>query len=90
MKVLMTSFFLGVIVGCTPEGSAVGFAGIPIDLCLTQIHLVSIPATDTSVSPARSTGPALFAGSVCIKAALGALLAPPAGAAVAGSLARRL
>jgi aquaporin Z len=58
----MTFFFLFIILGTTSRGAAVGFAGIPIGLALTLIHLVSIPVTNTSVNPARSTGPALFAG----------------------------
>jgi aquaporin Z len=62
---VMTFFFLFIIIGTTSKGAAVGFAGIPIGLALTLIHLVSIPVTNTSVNPARSTGPALitlFAG----------------------------
>src|SRR5215469_1216526 len=62
MEVVMTFFFLFVIIGTTSRGAAAGFAGIPIGLALTLIHLVSIPVTNTSVNPARSTGPALFAG----------------------------
>src|SRR6202162_1807344 len=58
MEVLMTFFFLMIIIGCTSRGAAVGFAGIPIGLGLTLIHLVSIPVTNTSVNPARSTGAA--------------------------------
>jgi aquaporin Z len=90
MEVLMTFFFLVVIVGCTSKGAAVGFAGIPIGLCLTLIHLVSIPVTNTSVNPARSTGPALFAGSAYIGQLWLFWLAPLAGAAAAGLLARWL
>src|SRR6476646_6904080 len=62
MEVLMTFFFLLIIIGCTSKGAAVGFAGIPIGLALTLINLVSIPVTNTSVNPARSTGTALFVG----------------------------
>src|SRR5207248_3964526 len=62
-EVVMTFFFLFIIIGTTSRGAATGFAGIPIGLALTLIHLVSIPVTNTSVNPARSTGPALFAGS---------------------------
>src|SRR5215831_5132550 len=62
MEVVMTFFFLFIIIGTTSKGAAVGFAGLPIGLALTLIHLVSIPVTNTSVNPARSTGPALFAG----------------------------
>jgi hypothetical protein len=61
-EVLATFFFLYVIIGTTSKGAAVGFAGIPIGLCLTLIHLFLIPITNASVNPARSTCPALFAG----------------------------
>jgi aquaporin Z len=90
MEVLMTFFFLVVIIGCTSKWAAVGFAGIPIGLCLTLIHLVSIPVTNTSVNPARSTGPALFAGSAYVGQLWLFWLAPLAGAAIAGLLARWL
>jgi aquaporin Z len=90
MELLMTFFFLVVIIGCTSKGAAVGFAGIPIGLCLTLIHLVSIPVTNTSVNPARSTGPALFAGSAYTAQLWLFWLAPLAGAAIAGLLARWL
>jgi aquaporin Z len=65
-EVLATFFFLYVIIGTTSKGAAVGFAGIPIGLCLTLIHLFLIPITNASVNPARSTGPALFAGGHAI------------------------
>jgi aquaporin Z len=87
-EVLLTFFFLYVIIGCTSKGAAVGFAGIPIGLCLTLIHLVSIPVTNTSVNPARSTGPALFAGGAYIAQLWLFWLAPLAGAALAGFVAR--
>ena len=58
IEVIMTFFFLFIIIGTTSKGAAAGFAGIPIGLGLTLIHLVSIPVTNTSVNPARSTGPA--------------------------------
>src|SRR5436190_6514501 len=61
IEVLATFFFLYVIIGTTSKGAAVGFAGIPIGLCLTLIHLFLIPVTNASVNPALSTGPALFA-----------------------------
>ena len=61
-EVIATFFFLYVIIGTTSKGAAVGFAGIPIGLCLTLIHLFLIPVTNASVNPARSTGPALFVG----------------------------
>lgn len=85
---LMTFFFLFIIVGTTSKGAAVGFAGIPIGFALTLIHLVSIPVTNTSVNPARSTGPALFAGSEYIGQLWLFWLAPIAGAVVAGLISR--
>ena len=57
---LATFFFLFIIIGTTSKGAAAGFAGIPIGLALTLIHLITIPVTNTSVNPARSTGPALL------------------------------
>ncbi|MDE1173308.1 MAG: aquaporin Z [Parvibaculaceae bacterium] len=59
-EVVMTMFFVFVILGATDKLAPAGFAGIPIGLTLTLIHLISIPVTNTSVNPARSTGPALF------------------------------
>jgi aquaporin Z len=90
MEVLMTFFFLMIIIGCTSKGAAVGFAGIPIGLALTLIHLVSIPVTNTSVNPARSTGPALFAGGHYISQLWLFWLAPIIGAALAGFFTRWL
>ena len=60
-EVLLTAFFLIVIMGATDARAPGGFAPIAIGLCLTLIHLISIPVTNTSVNPARSTGVALFA-----------------------------
>ncbi len=60
-EVVMTAIFLIVILGATAKRAAGGFGGLTIGLCLTLIHLVSIPVSNTSVNPARSTGPALFA-----------------------------
>jgi aquaporin Z len=89
-EVVMTFFFLMVILGSTDGRAINGFAPLAIGLCLTLIHLISIPVTNTSVNPARSTGPALFAGG----AALGQLwlfwIAPIIGAAIAGLLYTRL
>jgi aquaporin Z len=62
MEVVMTAVFLFVIMGATHGKAPAGFAPLAIGLCLTLIHLVSIPVTNTSVNPARSTGPALFVG----------------------------
>ena len=87
-EVAMTFGFLVVILGATHRRAPVGFAGIAIGLALTLIHLVSIPVTNTSVNPARSTGPALFVGDW----ALGQLwlfwVAPIVGALLAGWLSR--
>src|SRR6516225_5990045 len=79
---------IAVIIGSTSKGAAAGFAGIPIGLALTLIHLVSIPVTNTSVNPARSTGPALFAGGEYIAQLWLFWLAPIIGAVIAGLLAR--
>jgi aquaporin Z len=88
MEVVMTFFFLFVIIGTTSKGAAAGFAGIPIGLALTLVHLVSIPVTNTSVNPARSTGPALFAGGEYIGQLWLFWVAPIIGAVIAGLLAR--
>ena len=87
-EVLLTFFFVFIIVGTTSKGAAVGFAGIPIGLALTLIHLISIPVTNTSVNPARSTGPALFAGGEYIGQLWLFWAAPLIGAAIGGTLAR--
>ncbi|MDM0112196.1 aquaporin Z [Variovorax sp. J22R133] len=60
-EIVLTAVFIIVILGSTAKRAAGGFGGLAIGLCLTLIHLVSIPVTNTSVNPARSTGPALFA-----------------------------
>jgi aquaporin Z len=84
IEVLLTAFFLLVILGATDERAPKGFAPIAIGLCLTLIHLISIPVTNTSVNPARSTGPAIFVGGW----ALGQLwlfwVAPILGAIIGG------
>jgi aquaporin Z len=85
---LLTFFFLFIIIGTTSKGAAAGFAGIPIGLALTLIHLISIPVTNTSVNPARSTGPALFAGGAYIDQLWLFWLAPIAGAMLAGLVGR--
>jgi aquaporin Z len=87
-ELVMSFFFIFIIVGTTSKGAASGFAGIPIGLALTLIHLVSIPVTNTSVNPARSTGPALFAGGEYIGQLWLFWLAPIAGAMAAGALSR--
>jgi aquaporin Z len=88
IEVLLTFFFVFIIAGTTSKGAAVGFAGIPIGLTLTLIHLVSIPVTNTSVNPARSTGPALFAGGEYVAQLWLFWAAPLIGAAIGGVLAR--
>ncbi|HET6608570.1 MAG TPA: aquaporin Z [Rhodopila sp.] len=88
IEFIMTFFFLMVIVGTTSKGAAVGFAGIPIGLALTLIHLVTIPVTNTSVNPARSTGPALFAGPEYVHQLWLFWTVPLLGAIVAGLVAR--
>ena len=89
-EVVLTIMFLIVILGSTDERAPKGFAGVAIVLSLTLIHLISIPVTNTSVNPARSTGPALFVGGW----ALGQLwlfwLAPIVGALIAGAVYRWL
>ena len=88
IEVLLTFFFVFIIIGTTSKGAAVGFAGIPIGLALTLIHLISIPVTNTSVNPARSTGPALFAGGAYIGQLWLFWLAPLIGAAIGGVIGR--
>src|SRR5690349_12467970 len=89
-EVVMTFFFLFIIIGTTSKGAATGFAGIPIGLALTLIHLVSIPVTNTSVNPARSTGPALFAGGAYVAQLWLFWVAPIVGALIAGLVSRWL
>jgi aquaporin Z len=83
-EVAMTFMFLIVILGATHQRAPVGFAGIAIGLALTLIHLISIPVTNTSVNPARSTGPAIFAGGWALQQLWVFWIAPIAGAALAG------
>jgi aquaporin Z len=87
-EVVLTFFFLIVILGSTHGRAPKGFAPIAIGLCLTLIHLVSIPVTNTSVNPARSTGPALLVAIGGASWAVGQLwlfwVAPILGALLAG------
>ncbi len=85
-ELVLTAFFLLVIMGATHGRAAAGFAPIAIGLALTLIHLVSIPVTNTSVNPARSTGVALFAGPGAIGQLWLFWLAPLAGGALGGIL----
>src|SRR5882762_1350851 len=83
-EVVMTFFFLFVILGATDSRAPAGFAPIAIGLCLTLIHLISIPVTNTSVNPARSTGPALFVGGAAVEQLWLFWVAPIIGAIIAG------
>jgi aquaporin Z len=80
----MTFMFLIVILGATHQRAPVGFAGLAIGLALTLIHLISIPVTNTSVNPARSTGPALFVGDWALSQLWLFWVMPIVGAALAG------
>ncbi|QHE85186.1 aquaporin Z [Hydrogenophaga sp. BPS33] len=82
IEVVLTAVFLIVILGATAKRAAAGFAGMAIGLCLTLIHLISIPVTNTSVNPARSTGPALFGPAIALDQLWLFWLAPLAGAAI--------
>jgi aquaporin Z len=83
-EVVMTFMFLIVILGATHKRAPVGFAGLAIGLALTLIHLISIPVTNTSVNPARSTGPAVFVGGWALQQLWLFWVAPLLGAAIAG------
>ena len=85
-ETILTFIFLTVILGATSKRAVVGFAGIPIGLTLTLVHLVGIPITNISVNPARSTGPALFVGGWALEQLWVFWVAPIAGAMVAGWL----
>ncbi|HYW70688.1 MAG TPA: aquaporin Z [Pyrinomonadaceae bacterium] len=89
-EVVMTFFFLIVILGATDPRAPKGLAPIAIGLALTLIHLVSIPVTNTSVNPARSTGPALFVGDWAVKQLWLFWIAPIVGALIAGVVHRTL
>ena len=84
MEVVMTFMFLFIILGATDERAPAGFAGIAIGLGLTLIHLVSIPVSNTSVNPARSTAAALFADTAAMSQVWAFWIAPIAGAILAG------
>ena len=89
-EVVLTAFFLLVILGSTSAKAPAGFAPIAIGLALTLIHLISIPVTNTSVNPARSTGPALFAGGAHLAQLWLFWVAPILGAAIGGMIHRWL
>ena len=88
-EVVLTAIFLIVILGATAKSAAAGFGGLAIGLCLTLIHLVSIPVTNTSVNPARSTGPAVF-GPAHSASELWLFWVAPIAGAIIGALAYRL
>ena len=83
-EVVLTFMFLFIILGATDERAPKGFAPIAIGLALTLIHLISIPVTNTSVNPARSTGPALFAGGWALSQLWLFWVAPIVGGILAG------
>ena len=85
-EVVMTAIFLFVIVGATDPRAPAGFAPIAIGLCLTLIHLISIPVTNTSVNPARSTGVAVFAGGWAIEQLWLFWIAPIIGGALGAAI----
>jgi aquaporin Z len=87
-EVVMTAMFLIVILGATDKRAPKGFAPIAIGLCLTLIHLISIPVTNTSVNPARSTGVALFAGGWAISQLWLFWIAPIVGAGLGAAVYR--
>lgn len=89
-EVVMTFMFLFVIMGATDKRAPAGFAPIAIGLCLTLIHLISIPVTNTSVNPARSTGPALLEGGIALSQLWLFWVAPIVGAVIAGFVYRSI
>jgi aquaporin Z len=84
-EIVMTAFFVYIILGVTDTRAPKGFAPVAIGLALTLIHLISIPVSNTSVNPARSIGPALFAGGDAILQLWAFILAPIVGAVLAGA-----
>lgn len=89
-ELVMTFMFVVIILGATHTHAPVGFAGLAIGLALTLVHLISIPVTNTSVNPARSTGPALFVGDWALTQLWLFWLAPLLGGLLAGVLYRTL
>jgi len=89
-EVVMTFMFLMIILGTTHKRAPVGFAGLAIGLGLTLIHLISIPVTNTSVNPARSTGTAVFVGGWALQQLWLFWLAPIVGAIIAGVASKAL
>lgn len=89
-EIVMTMMFLLVILGSTAKSAPAGFAPIAIGLCLTLIHLISIPITNTSVNPARSTGVALFAPGWALEQLWFFWFAPIVGALIGAKIYKRL
>ncbi|MFM2241985.1 MAG: aquaporin, partial [Verrucomicrobiota bacterium] len=89
-EVVLTFFFLMIILGSTDKRAPAGMAPVAIGLGLTLIHLIGIPVTNLSVNPARSTGPALFVGGWALQQLWLFWVAPVAGAALAGLVYPRL
>jgi len=87
-EVVLTFFFLMIIMGSTDKRAPAGFAPIAIGLGLTLIHLIGIPVTNLSVNPARSTGPAIFVGGWALSQLWLFWLAPIVGGALAGGFYR--
>jgi aquaporin Z len=85
-EIVLTMFFLLIILGATDERAPAGFAPIAIGLGLTLIHLIGIPVTNLSVNPARSTGPAVFAGGWATRQLRAFWVAPLIGGALGGAL----
>ena len=90
IEIVLTAGFLVVILGSTDDRAPLGFAPIAIGLALTLIHLISIPVTNTSVNPARSTGPALIVGGLALQQLWLFWVAPLIGGAVGGLAYRAL
>jgi aquaporin Z len=90
IEALLTGFFVLVILGVTSSRAPAGFAPLAIGLTLTLIHLISIPVTNTSVNPARSTGPALVEGGIALHQLIVFWVAPLLGAVIGGLLWKHL
>ena len=90
IEIVLTGFFLFIIIGSTHAKAPAGFAPIAIGLALTLIHLISIPVTNTSVNPARSTGPALIEGGIALRQLWIFWAAPLIGGVLGGWLYRTL
>jgi aquaporin Z len=89
-EIVMTAFFLMIIMGSTHSRAPAGFAPLAIGLGLTLIHLISIPVTNTSVNPARSTGPALIVGGMALQQLWIFWLAPLLGGVLGGFVYRSM